>query len=63
VTFLLVANIDEVREVAVAFVATAALLCSLLYLVYRRPLERDRLVQPGSVEELEARLAAADEAS
>jgi hypothetical protein len=53
---------EEVREVEVAFLITACLLASCLYAVYRRPLERDeRPVRPGSLEELEARLAAADE--
>jgi O-antigen/teichoic acid export membrane protein len=64
VGFLLVASIEEVREVAIAFAGTAALLASALYLVYRRPVEHgDEPLRPGSVEELEARLAAADEGS
>jgi O-antigen/teichoic acid export membrane protein len=64
VAFLLIAHMEEVREVEVAFIATACLLSSLLYLVYRRPLERtERPVRPGSLEELEAKLAAADEGS
>jgi hypothetical protein len=64
VAFLLLANMEAVREVEVAFIATAGLLSSLLYLVYRRPVERAELrVRPGSIEELEGRLAAADEAS
>jgi O-antigen/teichoic acid export membrane protein len=62
VGFLLVASMEEVREVALAFATTAALLSGALYLVYRRPVERrDEPLRPGSVEELEARLAAADE--
>jgi O-antigen/teichoic acid export membrane protein len=62
VAFLLAAGMEEVREVEVAFVVTAGLLSSFLYAVYRRPLERtDKPVRPGSVEELEAQLAAADE--
>jgi O-antigen/teichoic acid export membrane protein len=62
VAFLLIASMDEVREVEVAFVVTAGLLLTCLYVVYRRPLEpADEPVRPGSVEELEARLAAADE--
>ena len=62
VVFLLVASMEEVREVEVAFLITACLLVSCLYAVYRRPLERaEEPVRPGSVEELEARLAAADE--
>jgi O-antigen/teichoic acid export membrane protein len=62
VLFLLLAGMKEIREVEVAFIATAGLLSSLLFTVYRRPLERgERPVRPGSLEELEARLAAADE--
>jgi O-antigen/teichoic acid export membrane protein len=64
VTFLLVASMKQVREVEVAFIATAALLSSLLYAAYRRPLARvEQPLRPGSLEELEARLAAADEGS
>ena len=37
VTFLLLGEMEEVREVEVAFIATAGLLSGLLYLVYRRP--------------------------
>ena len=40
------------------------LLFTLLFFVYRRPLREDEVtLEPGSVEELEARLAAADEGS
>jgi len=62
VAFLLVAQIEQVREVEIAFVATAALLATLLYLAYRRPIRiaEDR-IEPGSAEEVEAVLAAADE--
>jgi O-antigen/teichoic acid export membrane protein len=63
VGFLLVAGMEEVREVEVAFLATAALLSVLLYLAYRRPLERERHILPGSTEEMEMILAAADEGS
>jgi O-antigen/teichoic acid export membrane protein len=63
VGFLLVADMEQVREVEVAFLATAALLSALLYFAYRRPLERERRVQPGSAEEMEMILAAADEGS
>jgi O-antigen/teichoic acid export membrane protein len=64
VAFLLIADMKELREVEVAFIATATLLGSLLFATYRRRLELDeRPVEPGSVEELEARLAAADEGS
>ena len=53
---------EEVREVEVAFIVhRAALLSSLLYLVYRRRTRSATPVRPGSTEELEARLAAADE--
>lgn len=62
VGFLLIASMEEVREVEVAFIVTAALLASLLYLVYRRPIAAgESPIRPGSAEELEARLAAADE--
>jgi O-antigen/teichoic acid export membrane protein len=62
VAFLLIASMEEIREVEVAFIVTAGLLLTGLFVVYRRPLERtEEPVRPGSVEELEARLAAADE--
>ncbi|MGH2979993.1 MAG: lipopolysaccharide biosynthesis protein [Solirubrobacterales bacterium] len=63
VGFLLLADMEEVREVEVAFLATAGLLSVLLYLAYRRPLAGERRIAPGSTEELEAILAAADEGS
>jgi O-antigen/teichoic acid export membrane protein len=64
VTFLLVAHMEQVREVEVAFIATAALLSSLLYVTYRRPARRgERGIQPGSAEEVEGVLAAAEEAT
>jgi O-antigen/teichoic acid export membrane protein len=56
--------LDEFRRVEVGFAAAAALLCGLLYLLYRSPRGRPEDVPaPGSPEETEARLAAADEAS
>jgi O-antigen/teichoic acid export membrane protein len=62
VAFLVAAQIGEVREVEIAFLGTAALLATLLFAVYRRPIEAGEVaVAPGSLEELEARLAAADE--
>jgi O-antigen/teichoic acid export membrane protein len=62
VAFLLVGQMEELREVEVAFITTAGVLSTLLYFAYRRPLERgERPVEPGSLEELEAQLAAADE--
>ena len=55
--------LDEFRRVEVGFAGAAALLCGLLYLLYRRPRARpEDVVEPGSPQELEARLAAADEA-
>jgi O-antigen/teichoic acid export membrane protein len=60
--FLLAAGMSPVTEVEVVFAASAVLLFTLLFFVYRRPLTDDDVVlEPGSVEELEARLAAADE--
>jgi hypothetical protein len=54
--------LEEFRRVEVGFTAAAALLCALLYLVYRRPHARaGDEIEPGSPRELEARLAAADE--
>jgi O-antigen/teichoic acid export membrane protein len=56
--------LDEFRRVEVGFTGAAALLCGLLFLLYRRPRARpEDVVQPGSPQEIEARLAAADEAS
>jgi O-antigen/teichoic acid export membrane protein len=56
--------LDEFRRVEVGFAGSAAVLCGLLYTLYRRPRERpEDVVEPGSPQELEARLAAADEAS
>ena len=56
--------LDEFRRVEVGFAGAAALLSGLLYAVYRLPRARlEDVVQPGSPQEIEARLAAADEAS
>ncbi len=64
VAFLLIARISEVREVEIAFLATAGLLSGLLYATYRRPVRTvEPQIRPGSPEELEAVLAAADEGS
>lgn len=59
----LTGTMDVFRQVEVGFAVGAAALCALLYLLYRnpRPLAEDRIA-PGSPIELEARLAAADEA-
>jgi hypothetical protein len=54
---------DEFRRVEIGFTATAGMLLAMLYLIYRRPLERPEDVpDPGSSEELEGWVAAADEA-
>jgi O-antigen/teichoic acid export membrane protein len=53
---------NEFRRVEIGFALTAGILLSLLYLIYRRPIERPEDVpQAGTTAELEARLAAADE--
>jgi O-antigen/teichoic acid export membrane protein len=53
---------DEFRRVEIGFALTAGILFALLYLVYRHPHERPEDVpEPGSPEELEARLASIDE--
>jgi O-antigen/teichoic acid export membrane protein len=55
--------LNEYRRVEIGFAVAAATLCGLLYLLYRRPLAHPGdVMEPGSPEELEARLAAADEA-
>jgi O-antigen/teichoic acid export membrane protein len=54
---------NEFRRVEIGFTLTAASLLTLLYLIYRRPVERPEDVpDPGSTEELESWVAAADEA-
>jgi O-antigen/teichoic acid export membrane protein len=56
--------LDHFRRVEVGFAGAAALLCGLLYLLYRRPHARpEDILEPDSPRELEARLAAADEAT
>jgi O-antigen/teichoic acid export membrane protein len=53
---------NEFRRVEIGFALTAGVLFALLYLIYRRPHERaEDVPEPGSPEELEARLAAIDE--
>jgi O-antigen/teichoic acid export membrane protein len=53
---------DEFRRVETGFAVAAMLLFGLLFAIYRRPHERPEDVpRAGSTEELEARLAAADE--
>jgi O-antigen/teichoic acid export membrane protein len=51
---------DEFHRVEVGYLGAAALLCTLLYVLYRRPVVEGG-VRPGSTEELELQLAAADE--
>lgn len=65
VAWLSTVGIESVgRRVEIGFVLAACVLCGLLYLLYRRPHERPGDVpRPGSPQEVEARLAAADEAS
>jgi O-antigen/teichoic acid export membrane protein len=54
---------DEFRRVEIGFTLTAASLLTMLYVIYRRPVERPEDVpDPGSTEELEGLVAAADEA-
>jgi hypothetical protein len=54
---------DEFRRVEVGYLGGAALLCLFLSLLYRRPLDSGDTIAPGSSEEMELRLAAADEGS
>lgn len=54
---------DEFLRVELGYLAAAALLCALLYRVYKRPLGARDAVRPGSTEEMELQLAAADEGS
>jgi O-antigen/teichoic acid export membrane protein len=53
---------DAQLEVVTGFSGAAALLCALLYVVYRRPGADAEAIRPGSPEELELQLASADEA-
>ncbi len=54
---------NDVTRVVVGYLGAATLLCSLLYWLYRQPLEpREARIEPGSTEELELQLASADEA-
>ncbi|MGE5407962.1 MAG: lipopolysaccharide biosynthesis protein [Syntrophothermus sp.] len=53
---------NEFRRVEIGFLLAAGVLLALLYYVYRRPRERaEDVPEPGSGEELEARLAMLDE--
>jgi O-antigen/teichoic acid export membrane protein len=54
---------DEFRRVEFGYLGAAAVLCGLLYAVYRRPHLREDTIEPGSTDEMELQLAAADEGS
>jgi O-antigen/teichoic acid export membrane protein len=59
----LIPVLETFRRVEVGFTATAVILCGLLYLLYRQPHpRREDVFEPGSAMEVEAQLAAADEA-
>jgi len=52
-----------VTRVVIGYLGAAALLCSLLYWLYRQPLRPLEVrIKPGSTEEMELQLASADEA-
>ena len=54
---------SDVTRVVVGYLGAAVLLCSLLYWLYRQPLEaKETPVKPGSTEEMELQLASGDEA-
>jgi O-antigen/teichoic acid export membrane protein len=54
---------SDVTRVVVGYLGASALLCSLLYWLYRQPLEpKEVRVKPGSTEEMELQLASGDEA-
>ena len=53
---------DEFRRVEIGYLGAAALLCALLYIDLPPPaVAPGDTLEPGSTEELELRLAAADE--
>jgi O-antigen/teichoic acid export membrane protein len=64
VVWMLVPIVDnDFHRVEIGYLGAATLLCSLLYWLYRQPLEpREVRVKPGSSEEMELQLASADEA-
>jgi O-antigen/teichoic acid export membrane protein len=54
---------NDFHRVEIGYLGAAALLCSLLYWLYRQPLlPGEERVAPGSTEEMELQLASADEA-
>jgi O-antigen/teichoic acid export membrane protein len=64
VAFNLLPILTDYRRVEIGFALAAAVLCTLLYAVYRNPRGRPEDVpEPGSAIELELELAAAEEAS
>ena len=64
VAWVLIPIIDnDFHRVEIGYLGVAALLCALLYWLYRQPLERTEVpVKPGSTEEMELQLASGDEA-
>jgi hypothetical protein len=54
---------DEFRRVEIGYLGAAGVLCALLYAVYRRPHVQEDTIEPGSTDEMELQLAAADEGS
>jgi O-antigen/teichoic acid export membrane protein len=53
---------DDFNRVEIGYLGTASLLCGLLWWLYHQPLlVGEERVRPGSTEELELQLAAADE--
>src|SRR5215211_3991192 len=55
---------NDFHRVEIGYLGAAALLCSFLYWLYRQPLLAGEVrVEPGSTEEMELQLAAADEGS
>ena len=64
VTWNLLPFLDEFRRIEVGFTVAAGALAILLYVLYRHPHGRpEDIPEPDSPSELEARLAAADEAA
>jgi O-antigen/teichoic acid export membrane protein len=54
---------NDFHRVEIGYLGAAALLCSLLYWLYRQPLLKgEERLTPGSAEEIELQLASADEA-
>ncbi len=54
---------NDVTRVVIGYLGAAALLCSVLYWLYRQPLTPlEHRIEPGSTEEIELQLASADEA-